>query len=137
MEEIPRLPDQYLANAREMVAKHKAKKNCKRCYDRGFLGVDQHNLLIPCPKCVAGDTLLVEWRQFVRDTPELAQLYGTYFEEEEATEQDAEQAGQPTKVNHPPGSNSDRQGPRGGSGGGRQPGRSHLTQAPGARRTPV
>ncbi len=135
MEEIPRLPDQYLANAREMVAKHKAKKNCKRCYDRGFLGVDQHNLLIPCPKCVAGDSLLVEWRQFVRDTPELSQLYGTYFDEEEAADQDPEQAA-PTRVNHPPGSSSDRPGPRGGSGGGRQQGRSHLTQAPGARRTP-
>ncbi len=135
MEEIAKLPDQYLANAREMVAKHKAKKNCKRCYDRGYLGVDQHNLLIPCPKCVAADALIGEWRQFVRDTPELFQLYGTYFEEEET---DApEQAPQAAKVTRPPGNNSDRPGPRGGSGGGRQPGRSHLTQAPGARRTPV
>ena len=135
MEEIPKLPDQYLANAREMVAKHKAKKNCKRCYDRGYLGVDQHNLLIPCPKCVTGDALIGEWRQFVRDTPELFQLYGTYFDEDETDEQ--EQAPQAAKVTHPPGSSSGRPGPRGESGGGRQPGRSHLTQAPGARRTPV
>lgn len=137
MEEIPKLPDQYLAKAREMVAKHKAKKNCKRCYDRGYLGVDQHNLLIPCPKCVAGDTLIEEWRQFVRDTPELFQLYGTYFDEEEKEAGAPEQESQTARVIPPPGSSSGRPGPRGGSAAGRQPGRSHLTQAPGARRTPV
>lgn len=83
MEKIPRLPDEYLEKAREMAARHKNKKNCKRCYDRGYLGVDQNNLLIPCTKCVADDALLAQWRQFVRDTPELHQLYGDYFEEEE------------------------------------------------------
>lgn len=137
MEEIPRLPDQYLEKAREMAAKHKAKKNCKRCYDRGYLGVDQHNLLIPCPKCVAGDALIGEWRQFVRDTPELFQLYGTYFDEEEKEAGESEQESQASRPTPPRGSSSDRPGPRGGSGGGRQPERSHLTQAPGARRTPV
>ena len=133
MEEIPRLPDPYLEKAREMVAKHRPKKNCKRCYDRGYLGVDQHNLLIPCPKCVTGDALLAEWRQFVRDTPELFQLYGDYFEQEE---EEAQQAPQADRVTHPPGSSSDRPGLRAGSGAGRQPTKSHLTQAPGARRTP-
>lgn len=135
MEEIPRLPDQYLEKAREMVARHKAKKNCKRCYDRGWLGVDQHNLLIPCAKCVAGDALLAEWRQFVRDTPELSQLYGDYFEEKEEQEEQ-EQTPQAPRLTPPPGSSSDRPGPRAGSGAGRPPTKSHLTQAPGARRTP-
>lgn len=139
MEEIPRLPDQYLAKAREMAAKHKAKKNCKRCYDRGYLGVDQHNLLIPCAKCVAGDALIQEWRQFVRDTPELFELYGTYFEEEEkeveAKEHEHPSAPAP-RVIPPHGSSSDRPGPRAGSAAGRPPTKSHLTQAPGARRTP-
>lgn len=135
MEEIPRLPDQYLEKAREMVARHKAKKNCKRCYDRGWLGVDQHNLLIPCAKCVAGDALLAEWRQFVRDTPELSQLYGDYFEQEEE-QKDQEQTPQASRLTSPPGSSSDRPGPRAGSAAGRPPTRSHLTQAPGARRTP-
>ena len=137
MEEIPRSPDKYLENAREMVAKHRAKKSCKRCYDRGYLGVDQDNLLVPCPKCVAGDALLAEWRQFVRDTPELSQLYGDYFEAEPEEEGKA-QAETPhaAKITRPPGSSSDRPDPRGGSAAGRQQGRSHLTQAPGARRTP-
>lgn len=134
MEEIPRLPDQYLEKAREMVAKHKTKKNCKRCYDRGYLGVDQHNLLIPCAKCVAGDALIEEWRQFVRDTPELSQLYGDYFEEDEAEEQ--EETSPASRPTPPRGNSSDRPGPRAGSGAGRPPTRSHLTQAPGARRTP-
>lgn len=133
MEEIPRLPDQYLATAREMVAKHKNKKNCKRCYDRGYLGVDQNNLLIPCSKCVAGDALIEEWRQFVRDTPELSQLYGDYFDKKD----EPEETSQTSRPTPPPGSNSGRPGPRAGSEAGRQPGRSHLTQAPGARRTPV
>lgn len=135
MEEIPRLPDQYLAVARKMAAKHKAKKNCKRCYDRGYLGVDQHNLLLPCPKCVAGEALLEEWRQFVRDTPELSQLYGDYFEQELEAESE-EPPSEAGRFTPPPGSSSGRPDPRAGSGAGRQPTKSHLTQAPGARRTP-
>ncbi len=91
METVPRLPDEYLEKAREMVARHKNKKNCKRCYDRGYLGVDQNNLLVPCAKCVAADALLAEWRQFVRDTPELHELYGDYFEEEEKEQSEGAQ----------------------------------------------
>ena len=136
MEEIPRLPDQYLENAREMVIKHKVRKNCKRCYDRGYLGVDQDNLLVPCAKCVDGEALLTEWRQFVRDTPELSQLYGDYFEEQPEEEGEAQEDTPQARVTHPPGNSSDRPDPRGGSAAGRQQGRSHLTQAPGARRTP-
>lgn len=83
MEEIARLPDEYLARAREIVAAHRTRKNCKSCYDRGYVGTNQNNMLVPCSKCVDSDAVMEEWRQHVRQTPELAKLYGDYFEEEE------------------------------------------------------
>ena len=40
-------------------------------------------MLVSCPKCVDSKAVLDDWRQYVRDTPELVELYGDYFEEEE------------------------------------------------------
>ena len=37
-ESIPRLPDEHLAEARKIIGDNRTKKNCKVCYDRGFLG---------------------------------------------------------------------------------------------------
>ena len=83
MEDVPRLPDQYLDKAKEMALKHRNKDNCKACYDRGYQGINQLNLLVTCHKCVDSESLTAEWRSFVHDTPELAEMYGDYFDEEE------------------------------------------------------
>ena len=88
MEILPRLPDQYLARAKEMVAGHRTRKSCKLCYDRGYRGVNQSNLLVPCGKCVDTDALLEEWKTFVRATPELNELYGEYYDQDEEEEQE-------------------------------------------------
>ena len=83
MESVPRLPDEYLDRAKEIVIKHRKKKNCKYCYDRGYEGVNQDNMLVPCGRCVDTDAVLGEWKELVADTPELTALYGDYYESEE------------------------------------------------------
>ena len=96
MESLPRLPDQYLERAKEMIAAHRRRKSCKSCFDRGYLGVNQNNMLVPCSKCVEDDAVMKEWKDFVMATPELAELYGEYYaadesgagEEGEATRQE-------------------------------------------------
>ncbi|MGY8824629.1 MAG: hypothetical protein ACKVJG_11960 [Candidatus Latescibacterota bacterium] len=83
MEKIPRLPDAHLDNARALIAENRNKKNCKVCYDRGFVGTNQDNMLVPCGKCVDSDAVMKAWRGYVRDNEELSALYGDYFEEGE------------------------------------------------------
>ena len=83
MSETPRLPDNHLEKAKGLALQHRRASKCKACYDRGFQGSDEHNMLVLCPKCVDSKAVLEDWRQYVRDTPELVELYGDYFEEEE------------------------------------------------------
>ena len=87
MDQLPRLPDEYLDRARELVARHRTVRSCKQCYDRGYRGVNQNNMLIPCSKCTDTDALRRAWQAYVRETPELAVLYGDYFEEEQEAEE--------------------------------------------------
>ena len=83
MDEVPRLPDEHLAAAKEMVQRHRQRRNCKACYDRGYQGINELNMLVTCPKCVDGEGLMAEWRTYVRERPALKEMYGDYFEEDE------------------------------------------------------
>ena len=82
-EKIPRLPDKFIPVARDIVVKNRKKNSCKTCFERGFLGINQDNMIVPCSKCVDTEEIMVEWRKYVRDNEELSKLYGDYFEEEE------------------------------------------------------
>ena len=85
--EIRRLPDEHLDRARAMVLAHKKKKNCKKCYDRGYAGVTEENMLVPCSRCVDEKALMAEWRAYVKTHPALVELYGDSLDEEtEASE---------------------------------------------------
>jgi hypothetical protein len=86
MSETPRLPDTHLEKAKDLALQHRRTSKCKVCYDRGYQGADEHNMLVLCPKCVDSESVIKDWRQYVRDTPELVQLYGDYFEDEEEDE---------------------------------------------------
>ena len=88
MEEIARLPDAHLARAKEIVAEHRTKKRCKSCYDRGYIGYNQNNMLVPCGKCVDTEAVMDAWRTYVRETAALAELYGDYFEADEEESQE-------------------------------------------------
>ncbi|MDA0334344.1 MAG: hypothetical protein O2782_04185 [bacterium] len=89
MEDVPKLPDEHLEKAKEMISRHRTKKNCKRCYDRGYQGINQLNMVITCHRCVDEDKVTQEWQAYVRDTPALSEIYGDYFESaEEATDEE-------------------------------------------------
>ena len=80
-EKIPRLPDEHLGRAREIVADKRTKQKCKVCYDRGYIGANQDNMLVPCSKCVDVEGVMEGWRVYVAETPALKELYGDYFED--------------------------------------------------------
>lgn len=82
-EKIPCLPDEHLGRAREIVAEKRTKQKCKVCYDRGYIGTNQDNMLVPCSKCVDVEGVMEGWRAYVAETPALKELYGDYFEDEE------------------------------------------------------
>jgi len=79
--EVKRLPDAHLQAAKDMLPKHRKKKNCKKCYDRGYIGTTDDNMLVPCTQCVDGDALLKEWKEYVKKFPELVELYGDSLED--------------------------------------------------------
>ena len=79
-EKTPRLPDKYLDVAKKIIKENRSKSNCKACYDRGFIGTNQDNMIVPCTKCVDVEEVMVKWRSFVRENEELTNLYGEYFE---------------------------------------------------------
>ena len=86
---VPRLPDKYLDSAKKIIKENRSKTQCKTCYDRGFIGTNQDNMVVPCNKCVDVEEVMIRWRSHVRDNEELNSLYGDYFEEDEE-EQDSE-----------------------------------------------
>ena len=94
MESIPRLPDAHLEQAKRIVSGLRQPKRCKSCYDRGYVGTNQNNMLVPCPRCVDGDAVMEAWRTYVTETPELAELYGDYFDAEEEAEEEGEETQQ-------------------------------------------
>lgn len=93
MESLPRLPDQYLGRAKGMILKHRRRKSCKTCFDRGYLGVNQDNMLVPCNKCVDDDALMQEWKAYVTATPELEELYGEYYTSDESEREEEGERG--------------------------------------------
>jgi hypothetical protein len=88
--EIKRLADEHLAEAKKMIGKHKKKKNCKKCFDRGYVGVNEENMLIPCLHCMDSKALFAEWKQYVDARPDLKEIYGDSLEEEAAPKEQAE-----------------------------------------------
>ncbi len=81
--EIKRLPETYLQEAKKMVLNHKKKKKCNKCFDRGYLGITEENMLIPCTHCIDSKSLFDEWKAYVKTIPELSELYGDSLEEKE------------------------------------------------------
>ena len=81
--EIKRLPDEHLAAAKAMLPKHRKKKNCNKCFDRGYVGVTEDNMLLPCPHCVDQKSVFDEWKAYVKARPELLEAFGGDLEDEE------------------------------------------------------
>ncbi len=81
--EIKRLPDIHLGKAKEMVLRHRKKKKCNKCFDRGYTGITEDNMIIPCNHCVDNDTVFKEWKEYVKGSEELTELYGDSLEDDE------------------------------------------------------
>ena len=86
-----RLPAPHLAYAKQMVLKHKKKTKCNYCYDRGFIGYSEENLLIICHRCVDQDAVLADWKKYVQSVPELWAEFKEDIEKEEAEKKAEEQ----------------------------------------------
>ncbi len=75
------LAEKHLEKAKEIAYSSRKKKRCDHCYDRAYIGVNQENLLIICPKCVDMDKAMEAWKEYVIATPELHEDFKEMLEE--------------------------------------------------------
>ena len=75
------LDEKHLEAAKAMALKHRTKKSCGLCYDRGWIGVNDENLLITCTKCVDLDATMEEWKTYVLEHDDLKEHFAELFEE--------------------------------------------------------
>ncbi len=80
------LEEKHLEAAKEFAAESRIKKSCKKCFDRGWIGTNQENLLIICPKCVDKEKSFAKWKEYCEGIPELYEHFKESFEEEETQE---------------------------------------------------
>jgi hypothetical protein len=85
-----RLDDIHLEKAKEIAGKNRIKKNCNVCYERGYIGVTEQNLLFLCHKCVDLDKAMQEWKNYLEDFPDLKEHFKELFEEEEQNDDEGE-----------------------------------------------
>lgn len=82
-----RLDEKHLEAAKEIAVRNRKKRSCNKCYDRGYIGVNEENLLIICPKCVDMEKAQSEWKDYVSGQEDLKEHFAYLFEEEEAGEE--------------------------------------------------
>ena len=87
-----RLPDEHLAQAKIMVVKHRKKKKCNYCFDRGWIGVSEENTLIPCQRCVDQDKAFEEWKTYVKSIPSLYEQFKDTLAEGKEKKEDGKQS---------------------------------------------
>jgi hypothetical protein len=90
------LDEKHLEEAKKIALKHRRKKSCDHCYDRGWIGVNEQNLLILCTKCVEMDAALEDWKTYVSGNEDLKEHFSELFEEKPVeTEEEAEHKAMP------------------------------------------
>lgn len=94
-----KLDDTHLEAAQAIAAANRNKKSCDTCYDRGWIGVSEQNLLVLCTRCVDMDAAMAEWKEYVSQHEELKAHFSELFEEKEVEEQESGSA-MPTKTEH-------------------------------------
>ncbi len=84
-----RLEERHLEEAKKIALKNRKRKRFDNCYERGYIGLTQQNLLVPCTKCVDIDKLMEEWKAYVAQFPDLKEEFSDLWEEEgEETEKE-------------------------------------------------
>ena len=80
-----RLDGKHLEAVKEIAVRNRKRKKCNRCYDRGYIGVTEENLLVLCPKCVDMEKSHVEWKEYVKKNDDLHEHFKELLEEEDKT----------------------------------------------------
>lgn len=86
-----KLEDKHLEAAQEIAKKHRRKKSCDDCYERGWVGITEQNLLVLCTRCVDMDSAIDEWKAYVSANEDLKEHFSELFEEKEVDEEAIEQ----------------------------------------------
>ncbi len=81
-----KLDDKHLEAAKEIAKKHRRKKSCDNCYERGWIGVSEQNLLVLCTRCVEMEPAMADWKEYVQQHEELKEHFSELFEEKPAEE---------------------------------------------------
>jgi hypothetical protein len=80
-----RLADKHLDAVKEIAVRNRKKRRCDHCYDRGYIGYTEENLLVLCPKCVDLEKAHSEWKDYVLAHEDLHERFSEVFEDEEKT----------------------------------------------------
>ncbi len=83
------LDEKHLDEAKKIAHDHRKKKSCDHCYDRGWIGVSEENLLVLCTRCVDMDAAVESWKEYVASHDDLKEHFTDLFEEapQEAVEE--------------------------------------------------
>ena len=75
------LEEHHLDEAKKIAFNHRNKENCNNCYDRGWIGVTDTNLLVLCTKCVDMEASMDAWKAYVSEHEDLKEHFSELFEE--------------------------------------------------------
>lgn len=110
------LDEKHLDAAKKIAAEHRKKRNCDTCYERGWIGVSEQNLLVLCTRCVDLDAAMEDWKEYVSRHEELKEHFSELFEDGEEEELETEEHPAQTiydhKKAHPVGKTAHVPGPK-------------------------
>ena len=84
------LDEKHQKVAIEIIQKHRTKKHCNKCYDRGYIGFTPEKTIVPCEKCVDIEKAMEEWKQYVSGDNALKEDFKELFEDDVTTEETVE-----------------------------------------------
>lgn len=109
------LDEKHLDEAKKIADDNRKKKRCDECYDRGWIGVSEQNMLVLCTRCVDMEKAMDAWKEYVTQHEELKEHFSELFEEQEVPEETDEHPAQHLhdhKTAHPVGKTAYVPGPR-------------------------
>ena len=81
-----KLADNHLEAAQQIAQQNRKKKSCDECYDRGWIGLTEQNLLVLCTRCVDMEKAMEDWKAYVSQHEDLKEHFAELFEEKEVEE---------------------------------------------------
>ena len=81
-----KLEDHHLEAAKQIAKDNRRKKSCDICYERGWIGVSEQNLLVLCTRCVEMDAAMEAWKAYVSSHDDLKEHFSELFEEKPVEE---------------------------------------------------